>query len=136
MECVYHCLKYLVYNLGSEKSKKWKILGQDDLLVGDVNMLNNAAASAYTPRRPNASIKTAHSTNHTIDVYTILPFSMFPDFGSDKHTPFKNLLNTRFVENLQIDVKYNPRIKAMTASAGINLKICLTLVSANAYLLM
>ncbi len=114
------CLKYLVYNLGSEKSKKWKILGQDDLLVGDVNMLNNAAASAYTPRRPNASIKTTHSTNHTIDVYTILPFSMFPDFGSDKHTPFKNLLNTRFCERLSIDVKYNPRIKALvTEVAGV-----------------
>jgi len=114
------CLKYLVYNLGAEKSKKWKILGKDDMLVGDVNMLTNTAANAYTPRRPSADIKTAADTDHTIDVYTILPFSMFPDFGSDKHTPFKNLLNTRFCERLSIDVKYNPRSKAMSASAGIN----------------
>jgi hypothetical protein len=112
------CLKYLVYNLGSEKSKKWKILGKDDLLVGDVNMLDNTAADAYTPRRPSASIKTAPDTDHTIDVYTILPFSMFADFGSDKHTPFKNLLNTRFIERISLDVKYNPRSKALSASAA------------------
>lgn len=112
------CIKYLVYNLGSEKSKKWKILGKDDMLIGDVNMLNGTAASAYTPRRPSAEIKTAAGADHTIDVYTVLPFSMFPDFGSDKHTPFKNLLNTRFCERLSIDVKYNPRIKALTASAA------------------
>lgn len=115
------CIKYLVYNLGAEKSKKWKILGKDDLLIGDVNMLNSTAANAYTPRRPSATIGTsAGGSGHTIDVYTVLPFSMFADFGSDKHTPFKNLLNTRFVENLQIDVKYNPRIKAITASAAVD----------------
>jgi hypothetical protein len=114
------CLKYLVYNLGSEKSKKWKLLGQDDLLLADVNAIAGTNLTSFLPRNNGSVVKTAADTNHTIDVYTILPFSMFPDFGSDKHTPFKNLLNTRFCERLSIDVKYNPRIKVMTASAGIN----------------
>ena len=112
------CLKYLVYNLGAQKSKKWKILGKDDLLIGDVNMLNNTVAGAFHRRRPNSVVNTTAGGNRTIDVYTILPFSMFGDFGSDKHTPFKNLLNTRFIERISLDVKYNPRIKALTASAA------------------
>ncbi len=114
------CIKYLVYNLGAEKSKKWKILGKDDLLIADVPSLSDSATLAVRTRKPFNTIKTAAGTDHTIDVYTVLPFSMFADFGSDKHTPFKNLLNTRFVENLQIDVKYNPRIKALTASAAVD----------------
>ncbi len=113
------CLKYLVYNLGAEKSKKWKILGKDDIVIGDVNMLNNTVAGAFHRRRPSRVLNTTAGGNRTIDVYTVLPFSMFPDFGSDKHTPFKNLLNTRFCERLSIDVKYNPRIKVLTASAEV-----------------
>ena len=116
------CIKYLVYNMGAQNSKKWKILGKDDLLIADVPSLSDSATLAVRTRRPYTSVKTALAgaggAAHTIDVYTILPFSMFPEFGSDKHTPFKNLLNTRFCENLQIDVKYNPRQKAMTASAA------------------
>ena len=113
------CLKYLVYNLGSEKSKKWKILGQDDLFLADVNAMarDNLTSSARPANRGVVGTSTA-AAGHNIDIYTILPFSMFADFGSDKHTPFKNLLNTRFIERLSLDVKYNPRIKALTASTA------------------
>ena len=111
------CIKYLVYNMGAAEGKKWKILGQDDLLLGDINAIAGTNATSFLPRNVGSALKTA-AGEHTLDVYTILPFSMFAGFGSDKHTPFKNLLNTRFCENLQIDVKYNPRIKAMTASAA------------------
>ena len=112
------CLKYLVYNLGSEKSKKWKILGQDDLFLADVNAMSATKTASIRPANRGVVGTTAGGDGHTIDIYTILPFSMFPDFGSDKHTPFKNLLNTRFCERLSIDVKYNPRIKVMTASVA------------------
>ena len=113
------CLKYLVYNLGSEKSKKWKILGQDDLFLADVNAITTTTANAVG-RPVNVGVvgTSAGGDGHSIDIYTILPFSMFPDFGSDKHTPFKNLLNTRFCERLSIDVKYNARKKVMSASAA------------------
>lgn len=113
------CLKYLVYNLGSEKSKKWKILGQDDLFLADVNAITTTTANAAA-RPVNVGVvgTSAGGDGHSIDIYTILPFSMFPDFGSDKHTPFKNLLNTRFCERLSIDVKYNARKKVMSASAA------------------
>ena len=117
------CLKYLVYNLGSEKSKKWKILGQDDLFLADVNAMSATKTASIRPANRGVVGTSNAADGHTIDVYTILPFSMFPDFGSDKHTPFKNLLNTRFCERLSIDVKYNSRIKALTASyagAGAN----------------
>lgn len=110
------CIKYLVYNLGAQKSKKWKILGQDDILLGDVNAIGGTNATSFRPRNSGSALGITAGA-HTIDVYTVLPFSMFADFGSDPNTPFKNLLNTRFVENLQIDVKYNSRLKAMTASA-------------------
>lgn len=111
------CLKYLVYNLGAQKSKKWKILGQDDLFLADIAAVSATKTASIRPINRGVVGTTAGGDGHSIDVYTILPFSMFADFGSDKNTPFKNLLNTRFIERISLDVKYNARVKAMSASA-------------------
>ena len=124
-------IRHSVYSLGSEKSKKWRILGQDDLLITDVNGYGGAntavvtttallAANSYNRNRRNPVVKFDHSVDHVIDVYTVLPFSMFPGFGSNKDTPFKNLLNTRFIETLKLDIKYADRIKVLNASGLIN----------------
>jgi hypothetical protein len=44
---------------------------------------------------------------------------MFPKFGSDHHTPFKNLINSRFCERLSLDIKFNPRIRCIVAQSAI-----------------
>lgn len=97
------CIKYLVYNLPDAESKKWRLVGKDDLLCGDVNMYSDNVGTSL--KRYKGIIKNDHSTAHTIDVYTILPFSFFEGFGSSSQ--FKNCLNTRFLERLSLDVKYN-----------------------------
>lgn len=110
------CIKYLVYNLGSSESKKWRLLGKDDLFLADPNAMTSAVANACArPVNLYNDVKTTHATAHTIDIYTILPFSMFAKFGSDPATPFKNLLNTRFCERLSLDIKFNPRTKVLVA---------------------
>lgn len=112
------CIKYLVYNLGASESKKWRILGKDDLFLADPNAMTGTVASACArPVNLYGDVKTA-TGEHTIDVYTIVPFSMFPKFGSDASTPFKNLLNTRFVERLSLDIKFNPRVKVLVAQSA------------------
>lgn len=113
------CIKNLVYNLGNERGKKWKILGKDNLPCGDVSQLSDSMTT-NTHKRYQGLVKattTSAGVNHTIDVYTILPFSMFEGFGSSSQS--KNLFNTRFLEKLSLEVKYNPRIKALTASANV-----------------
>jgi len=110
-------IRHSVYSLGDERSKKWRLLGQDDLFISDVNGMNNTTAGAYRARGLNRVVGTAVG-EHTIDVYTVLPFSMFPGFGSNEDTPFKNLLNTRFIETLKLDIKYADRIKVLNASAA------------------
>ena len=112
------CIKYLVYNLGSSERKKWRLLGKDDLLMADPNALTATPAAAVRPVNLYGDIKVA-AGEHTIDVYTILPFSMFPKFGSDPATPFKNLLNTRFCERLSLDIKFNPRTKVLVAQSAV-----------------
>ncbi len=112
------CIKYLVYNLGASESKKWRLVGKDDLFLADPNVLTaDAAAACARPRNRYGDVKTGTAT-HTIDVYTILPFSMFPKFGSDHATPMKNLFNTRFMERISLDIKYNPRVKALVGGAA------------------
>jgi len=106
------CIKYLVYNLGASESKKWKIVGKDDLFLADSAAMTNAVATAIRPRNRYGDVQVVSGT-HTIDVYCVLPFSMFAKFGSDPETPLKNLLNTRFCERLSLDIKFNPRIKAL-----------------------
>ena len=106
------CIKYLVYNLGASESKKWKIVGKDDLFLADSAAMTNAVATAIRPRNRYGDVQVVAGT-HTIDVYCVLPFSMFAKFGSDPETPLKNLLNTRFCERLSLDIKFNPRIKAL-----------------------
>ena len=106
------CIKYLVYNLGASESKKWKIVGKDDLFLADSAAMTNAIATAIRPRNRYGDVQVVSGT-HTIDVYCVLPFSMFAKFGSDPETPLKNLLNTRFCERLSLDIKFNPRIKAL-----------------------
>ncbi len=115
------CIKYLVYNLGASESKKWRIVGKDDLFLADPAAITSTAASAVgTPRNRYGDVGTAIGVDHTIDVYCVLPFSMFAKFGSDPETPLKNLLNTRFCERLSLDIKFNPRIKALVAGAANN----------------
>ena len=111
------CIKYLVYNLGSSESKKWRLLGKDDLFLADPAAMTATAASAIRPVNLYNDVKTAVGA-HTIDIYTILPFSMFAKFGSDPATPFKNLLNTRFCERLSLDIKFNPRTKVLVAQSA------------------
>lgn len=114
------CIKNLVYNLGNERGKKWKILGKDNLPCGDVNALSDSMTASSGNVRYQGLVKTTTTgagVFHTLDVYTILPFSMFEGFGSSSQS--KNLFNTRFLEKLSLEVKYNPRIKAMTASANV-----------------
>ena len=113
------CIKYLVYNLGASESKKWRIVGKDDLFLADPNAMTNDVAGAIRPRNRYGDVGTAVG-DHTIDVYCVLPFSMFAKFGSDPETPLKNLLNTRFCERLSLDIKFNPRIKALVAGAANN----------------
>ena len=114
------CIKYLVYNLGSSESKKWRLLGKDDLFLADPNAMTGTIANACArPVNLYNDIGTAVG-EHTIDIYTILPFSMFAKFGSDPSTPFKNLLNTRFCERLSLDIKFNPRTKVLVAGAANN----------------
>jgi len=110
-------IRHSVYSLGDERSKKWRLLGHDDLFITDVNGMNNTAAGAYRPRGINRVVGTAVG-EHTLDVYTVLPFSMFPGFGSNEETPFKNLFNTRFIETISLDVKFADRIKVLNASAA------------------
>jgi hypothetical protein len=112
------CIKYLVYNLGASESKKWRILGKDDLLLADPAGITNNVSNAFHPVNLYGDVKTAVG-EHTIDVYTIVPFSMFPKFGSDPATPFKNLLNTRFCERLSLDIKFNPRTKVLVAQSAV-----------------
>ena len=109
------CIKYLVYNLGASESKKWRLLGKDDLFLADPNAITAVAANAVGKRRNRYGDVGTSIGDHTIDVYCVLPFSMFAKFGSDPETPLKNLLNTRFVERLSLDIKFNPRIKCLVA---------------------
>ena len=97
------CIKYLVYNMPDADSKKWRLVGKDNLLCGDVTKYTDNVATSY--KRYKGIIKNNHATSHTIDVYTVLPFSFFEGFGSSSQ--FKNCLNTRFLERLSLDVKYN-----------------------------
>jgi len=113
------CIKYLVYNLGASESKKWRLLGKDDLFLADPNAMTTTNLTACGKRQNRyGDVKTTHGTDHTIDIYTVLPFSMFPKFGSDHTTPMKNLLNTRFIERISLDIKYNPRIKVLIAQSA------------------
>ena len=106
-------IRHAVYSLGDEKSKKWKLLGQDDLMMTDVNGMLNTQLASYNPRKNRQAVGFAADTDYVIDVYSVLPFSMFPGFGSNEDTPFKNLLNTRFIETLKLDLKYSDRIKVL-----------------------
>jgi len=111
-------IRHSVYSLGDEQSRKWKLLGQDDLVATDVNGMLNTQLASYNPRKNRPVVKFTKDVDHEIDVYTVLPFSMFPGFGSNKDTPFKNLLNCRFIESLKLDLKYADRIKVLNASAA------------------
>ena len=67
------------------------------------SLLLDNVATAF--KRYKGIIKNDHTSAHTIDIYTVLPFSFFEGFGSSSQ--FKNCLNTRFLERLSLDVKYN-----------------------------
>lgn len=115
------CIKYLVYNMPDADSKKWRLVGKDNLLCGDVNMYSDNVGTSL--KRYKGIIKTA-TTAHTIDVYTVLPFSFFEGFGSSSQ--YKNCLNTRFLERLSLDVKYNgvdDCVIKPTGNVGATIKI-------------
>ena len=114
------CLKYAVYNLGPEESKKWRLVGKDNLVLADPSTLANTATDAIYHRRPSTVVKSTHSNDYTMDIYTVLPFSMFSGFGTDKSTPFKNLLNTRFAERLNCAIRYNPRLEVLEGGAAVD----------------
>lgn len=107
-------IKYLVYNLPEGQSKKWRLVGLDDMKCADANAyLNNAATSVDKRYRGQIIPSTAIQE---VVVYTILPFSFFEGFGSSSQ--YKNCLNTRFLERLSLDVKFNPHTAVVNAPTG------------------
>ena len=101
-------IKYLVYNMEEGQSKKWRLAGCDDLLCADKTAYTDAATSV---KRHKGKQGGAAAATQTITCYCVLPFSFFEGFGSSSQ--FKNLLNTRFLERLSLDVKFNPSHKVV-----------------------
>ena len=111
------CLKYLVYNLGSEQSKKWRLVGLDNVKCADKDALINSQANSVDPRYKGVVGTSTAAAGNNITIYTVLPFSFFHGFGSSSE--YKSLLNTRFLERLSIDVRFNQRNQVINGSAGI-----------------
>ena len=110
------CLKYLVYNLGTEQSKKWRLVGLDNVKCADKDALSSDQANAVDARYNGVIGLSAEAAGNDITIYTILPFSMFHGFGSSSE--YKNLLNTRFLERLSVDVRFNAREAVLNAKAA------------------
>ena len=110
------CLKYLVYNLGTEQSKKWRLVGLDNVKCADKDALSSDQANAVDARYNGVIGLSAAAAGNDITIYTILPFSMFHGFGSSSE--YKNLLNTRFLERLSVDVRFNAREAVLNAKAA------------------
>ena len=102
------CIKYLVYNMEEGQSKKWRLAGCDDLLCADKTAYLDGATAV---KRYKGKLFPASTNERTLTCYCVLPFSFFEGFGSSSQ--YKNCLNTRFLERLSLDVKFNPSNKVV-----------------------